>query len=222
MELMFLRFLNLPVVIWILETRPVSWFLGLFLPWLQKDDPLPENRNLVKFIFLVSYAATLKRLTWMSESTTCVAGYLATQYPQAKVIGCEFSKNPEGAKEWSQKLLILPRSRSYWAGKASNSINEEKMLVVIAKQLSGDINNSIVVGGGAHIRRVRMAWKHDHPWENLYFRCTDARKDGDLENPMTAQRRWQTWVVANLVGILFYKLLGVEYFAKKNLSQPVE
>jgi hypothetical protein len=38
---------------------------------------------------------------------------------------------------------------------------------------------------------------------------------------MTAQRHWQTWVVANLVGMFFYKLVGIEYFAKKNLSQPV-
>jgi hypothetical protein len=217
-ELAFLRFLNIPAVIWLLEARAVSWFLNLFLPWMEVNDPLPPKGSPVRFIFLISYAATPQRLTNMSRNTTEAAAMIADRYPGVAVIGCEFSKNPEGSREWEWKTRILSPHRSLCAGPASSSTDERELLVRVA----GDIDNSIVMGNGLHIRRDAMVWRHYHPRKRLCFRSTPAKKDNDLENPMTAQRRWQTWEVANLVGILFYRLLGVEYFAKKNLSQPVE
>lgn len=215
MELAFLRFLNRPWVIWILTSKMMSWMLGLFIPWLERNDPLPSIGS-VKFIFLISYAATSNRLTHMSANTTLLAKKLAEEYPTAEIIGCEFRDNPLGANEWEKKLKLLP-SKSLCAGPASSTTDEREFLMRLVKD---EIKNSVVVGNGAHIRRASMVWEHYHPKADLCFRSTPAKGDDDLENPMTTQRRWQTWVFANLVGIFFYKLLGVEHFAKKNLSQP--
>ena len=220
MELWFLRFLNKSWVIWILETRLVSSILDLILRLMERNDPLPTNSETVKFIFLISYGATPQRLTHMSRNTTEMAKELARKFPKAIIIGCEFRDNTIDANEFGWKLEIFEHPDFIWGGRASSTTDERELLVKMAMKYSGNIDNSIIVGNGAHIRRASIVWGHYHPNSNLCFRSTNAKEDGDLENPLIAQRRWQVWVVANLVGLLFYKLLGVEYFAKKNLSQP--
>lgn len=221
MEILFLRFLGNPTVVWVLTTRLVSAILSLFLPWQRRQDPLPSDRSMVKFIFLISYADDGKQLTWMSFNTTQLAATIADRYPGAKVLGCEFINNPAGAHEWKRKLRILPEGRAVSAGKASSSTDERELLVAKALELENSIDYSIVVGNGAHMRRDSLVWEHYHPTSRLCFRSTNAKLDDDPQNPMIAQRYWQTWVFANLVGEIFYRLLGVGYFANKNLSQPV-
>ena len=219
MELWFLRFLNKSWVIWILETRLISWTLDLSLRLMERNDPLPTDKKAVRFIFPLSYGATKNRLTLMSRNTTWMARKLATEFPSAQIIGCQFRDNPAGAEEWKLKMDTLP-SRSICAGKATSTTDERELLTKRSEDFAKNIDDSIIVGNGAHIRRASLVWKHYHPNSNLYFRSTNAKGDGDLENPMIALRHWQVWVVANLVGLLFYKLLDVKYFAKKNLSQP--
>ena len=220
MELWFLRFLNKSWVIWILETRLVSSILGLFLRLMERNDPLPTDKKVVRFIFLISYGATKNRLTLMSRNTTWTARGLAKQFPSAQIIGCEFRDNTTDANEFGWKLEIFQHLDFIWGGRASSTTDERELLVKIAMKYANNIDDSIIVGNGAHIRRASIVWEHYHPNSNLCFRSTNAKSDGDLENPLIAQRRWQVWVMANLVGLLFYKLLGVEHFAKKNLSQP--
>lgn len=219
MELKFLAFLNLPPVIWVLETRIISWFLGLFLPWLEMNDLLPADTGVVRNIFLITYAATPKGLTRMSQNTTELAAELARRCTQATIYFCQFGKNQPGSREISSKFRLLPNDRLSCAGIATSTTDEREILVQCA---GGDVKESILVGNGAHIRRAATVWEHYHPYSKLYFRCTHAKSDDDITNPMTAQRRWQTWVVANLAGLLAFKVFGVEHYAKKNFSQPVD
>ncbi len=228
MELLFLRVLTSPVIVWILKTNLVSQLLMLVVPYLQQQDPLPYHGgdmapDNVGLIYLVSYASESDKLTILSIDTTLLATHYSKQYPNAFVIGCEFRDNPRGASEWQDKCKLFKTQRIFCAGKATNTIDEDKLIMKKVDELGINLQYQkvIVVGNGAHIRRVRLVLNHYHPNMNFCFRCTDAITN-DPHNPMKAQRLWQTWVIANLVGIPFYKLLGVEYFAKKNLSQPTD
>jgi len=222
MELAFLKFLTHPIVVWVLELRVISWVLGLFLPFLERNDKLPnvEEAPAPCIIYLISYAATRDGLTRMSLNTTKLAKKIANMYPEAVVVGCAFRDNPLGADEWGKKREILaPNTTCLYAGKASSTTDEREL--IMAKIGHIPKSGMVVVGGGAHIRRASMVIEHYHPEAKIFYRSTDSILDADPENPMLVQRRWQTWVVANIVGIIFYKTLGVAYFAKKNLSQPV-
>ncbi len=220
MEIMFLRFLGNRFLVWILTTRVISLLLTPFLTWTERNDELPMELEKVKFIFLISYATAGRHLSWMSFHTTLLAQEMMQKYPTACLLGCEFKDNQEEI-EWKLKLNFLPTERCIYAGKATSTTDERELLVAKALSLTDDIENSIVVGNGAHMRRASLVWEHYHPNTNLCFRSTEAELDDDTENPMIAQRYWQTWLVANLVGEVAYRLLGVEHFAKKNLSQPV-
>ncbi len=228
MEQKFLRLLGKPAVIRFLTSWLVSRILSLFIPWMEIDErhELPSNDG-IKNVFLISYAANEQGLTCMSLNTTLLAILLAYEYPDSRIFSCEFRDNPEGSKEFASKKVLALRNSLFGriknAGNASSTTDERELLVAKALEVNGGttIGPSIIVGNGAHIRRARMVWRHYHPKEKLWFVSTPMKGDDDPNSPMIAQRYWQTWIVANLFGLPVYKILGVEYFAKKNLSQPV-
>jgi hypothetical protein len=217
-ELLFLKILTHPAVVWVLRSKVVTAILSRFVDWMQFSD---DNRDeWPPYIFLISYAATSSRLTNMSRNTTGIVAYLVKQYyPTSTVIACSFRDNPHDALEAPWKKELLGHGVKFiYAGRASSTTDEREFLVGAT---NGYIKKSIVVGNGAHIRRARMVWSHFHPKANLRFVSTNMNMDDDPENPMLAQRYWQVWMVANLVGLIGYRLIGVERLARKNFSQPV-
>ncbi len=218
-----IRFLDLPWVVSILESRLGSYLISHFVvPFVV----LPENyqgsvwsTNKKMFVFLISYAATEKGLTAMSRNATFLAGAMARKY-NATVIACEFFENPIGAKEWAQKQNYLLGANFIYAGDASNTIDEMKALTQTALTMSTSFEDAIVVGNGLHIKRASKVWRHYNPLVHLNFMGTDFRSDDDLTNPMSGQRRWQTWAIINLLGILAYEIIGIERIEKMNLAQP--
>lgn len=219
-ELLFLNFLTSPIVVWLLCTPPISWLLNFFCPQTERNDPLPSGP--VTLIYLITYGASPEGLTKMSYGTTVLAARIAEQYPLAKILSCTFKGNKEGSNEWANKLSILPQNRAFNSGEATSTTDERELIMDHAVRLGIDLERFpiIVLGDGGHIRRASMIIEYFHPRSKFCFRCTPAQRKKDPLNPMKAQRQWQTWVIANRVGIVFYKLLGIEYFAKKNLSQP--
>lgn len=219
MELLFLKVLTHPAVVWVLRSRIITAVLSRFVDWMQFSD---DNRDeWPPYIFLISHAATPTRLTRMSEHTTYMAKYLVREYyPTSLVIGCEFRDNPKEAQEAEWKIESLGSNVKFICpGKASSTTDEEGILFAATDK---DINNSIVLSNGAHIRRARLVWNYYHPNSHLRFVSTDMRLDDDPDNPILAQRYWQVWMVANLVGLIGYKLRGVDHFERKNFSQPFE
>ena len=219
MELLFLKILTHPAVVWVLRSKVVTAILSRFVDWMQFNDDRRDTWP--PYIFMISYAATPTRLTRMSEHTTCMAKYLVHEYyPTSVVVGCEFRDNPKEAQEAEWKIESLGSNVKFICpGEASSTTDEEGILFAATNK---DINNSIVICNGAHIRRVRLVWNYYHPNSHLRFISTDMKLDDDSENPMLAQRFWQVWMIANLVGLIGYRLIGVERLARKNLSQPVE
>lgn len=224
MEVAFLRFVSSKPVTWLLRTRIISTLLFPLIYWTRVVEQLPDDPDSIRFIFLVSYAQTSRNeLSWMSLNTSRLAGTLADYYKKAVVIGGEFRDNKTSG-EWNHKLTYIPSDRAFCIGKVSSTTDEREAIVAKAVSLFPGVNldNSIVVCNGAHARRLSVVWRHFHPHSKLYIVSTDPRADDDPENPMLAQRYWQTWLVANLVGEVAYRLLGVDRFARKNMSQPVE
>jgi hypothetical protein len=228
---LLLWFLERPLVIWFLTTRPATWLLErILVHWELNDDFIATDPNSIKCIFLVSYAATEVisgpdcegELTHGSRFTTLLAKDLAERYPTAWIIGGEFSKNSPCTTEWQDKLKLLPPDRCINVGPVSSSTDETEAMIEAAHQKVISIDNSIVVFEGAHSRRDKVIWEFFAPFERLFFKSVSAKLAADPRNPIAAQRIWQVWLVANLIAFPFFKLLpGVGYFAKKNFSQPV-
>ncbi len=216
MEILFIRVLTSPLVVWILKTKVVSWFLMFFVPFMELADDPPGEAS---FIYLITYGASEKDLTRLSWSTTKEAEFYQDLLHGVPVIGCTFKYNPAGAQEWKWRKEIITHNL-HWAGDATSTTDERELIMQKALDLKLDLTKPVLVmSGGAQVRRVRLVLRYFHPNLDFYFRCSNTLVD-DPNNPMRAQRQWQTWVVANLVGCLFYKLIGVKYFADKNLAQP--
>ncbi len=216
MELLFLKVLTSRPVVWVLRTEIASSILLFFISFLELNDDPPEEAS---FIYLITYGASQHGLTKLSLFTTEKALFYQNLLSEIPVIGCTFKYNPEGAQEWKWRKSIIHHNL-HWAGDATSTTDERQLIMQKALDLKLDLSKPILImSGGAQVRRVRLVLRHFHPNLDFCFRCSNTTVD-DPNNPMRAQRQWQTWVVANLVGCLFYKLIGVKYFADKNLSQP--
>lgn len=177
------------------------------------NDPLPEK---VDAIALISYAATKNTLTMGSWHTIDMACKLGNRYPEAVIIGGTFSKNPSDMEQ-KLKVAILTTYRAASVGLVSNSIDECKAVLKAA----GDVKSIIVVADGWHSRRDKIIWKNFFKGD-LCFRSVPGCLCADRENPMWIQRYSPIWMLVNVILTPFYKWLpGVDWFAKKNFSQPV-
>jgi hypothetical protein len=220
--------LERPIIIWLLR-YPFSPILSLILRFWELNDELPSSDTAVQFIFLISYAAHPEGLTNGSQITTYLADELAKRYPTAMIIGGEFSNNLPGSNEWENKRKDLPPDswrpyRVQNVGPVSSSIDEMFAMIRAADRFIQiqNINNCIVVAEGAHSRRARVVWEYYLPHTKIHFRSVSAKHAADPKNPMTAQRYWQVWLVANIVAYPLFKWIpGIEWFAKKNPGQPV-
>lgn len=217
MELAFLRLVTHPVAVWILRSKPASFALRFILNRLRSSQKKrnAEVTNGTKFV--ISYGGLPSRLTAMSLNATKLAREHSTRL-YGRVFGCEFSGNPPGAQEYKLKSSFFD-GKFVNAGLASNTINEHKELIREALH-SGEYPASMIVyGNGYHLLRVEVVCRHYNPGSRFVFIGTNPEEDDDPENPMIAQRYWQVWGFVNLVGLVAFKVLGVEYFDRPELFQ---
>jgi hypothetical protein len=135
-----------------------------------------------------------------------------------QVFGCEFFSNPPEAQENKLRSSFFD-GKFVDAGDAASTVEECKLLIRKALD-SGEYPSTIILyGNGSHLLRAEVVWRHYCPGSNFIFLGTNPEEDDDPENPMIAQRCWQVWGFVNLVGLVAFKVLGVEHFDKPELFQ---
>jgi hypothetical protein len=193
-------------------------FKWLAKKWMLKD-PLPQKTNIIA---VISYGATLNRLTNGSEEVVNLAEHLSViVYSDTSVIWGSFSKNPNCEYGLEQLIKKGRLPGSIYAGLVSSTTDECKAIKEAVRTIGKPAGTIVVIAEGAHSRRCKIVWEYFFPNSEICFRSIPPWRAGDKENPMWFQKNWRIWLLINICLYPFYKWFpGVGWFAKKNFSQP--
>src|SRR3989338_592720 len=189
--------------------------------WILKKwaihDPLPEK---VTAIVAVSYGATKTGLTNASEEVVKQVLLVSQRFPDAKIFWGSFAHGPSHTIEISEKQGIFPAEQSFYIGNVTSTTDECLAIKRLIAQTNSDSSSIVIVAEECHSRRCRMVWKYFFKNSEICFHSIPAREAEDPENPMILQRNWRIWFVANIVGWVVFKTVGIPRMARWNFHQP--
>jgi hypothetical protein len=197
----------------------MDWLFRLITRLWAVNDPLPANAGV---IVIVSYGVRKSgHLTNGSLLAVNKAKELQKLYPRAKILWGVFSKSENYLQEieWKRHLLS---GRGWYIGKVSSSIDECMAAQKLIREIGLDKSSMIVVPDENHSRRDKFVWSYFFSDSLLSFQSVSAVESADPESPMIAQSNSKVWLSANMVGLIIYKIVGIEIMARINPSQPTK